>query len=119
MITPVLQGVHYRDVNLLYPQEYKGLGSSYTVMKYKVRLEKTEEGYAVWCLGLRGCCSQEASEKEALENIKDAIETYLVTIDELEKDKSTRLAEVQVRVQHLNESSGARHGLSAGPGIMG
>ena len=65
-------------------------------MKYKVRLEKTEEGYAVWCPGLPGCWSQGATEEEALENIKDAIETYLATIDELEKDKATRLVEVRV-----------------------
>lgn len=63
-------------------------------MKYRVRLEKTEEGYAVWCLGLPGCWSQGATEEEALENIKDAIETYLATVEELVKDKVTRLVEV-------------------------
>ena len=65
-------------------------------MKYKVNLKKTDEGYAVWCPGLPGCWSQGASEEEALENIKDAIETYLVTINELVKDKETRLVEVMV-----------------------
>jgi len=61
---------------------------------YKVRLEKTEEGYAVWCPGLPGCWSQGDTEEEALENIKDAIETYLATIDDLERDKETRLVEI-------------------------
>lgn len=65
-------------------------------MKYRVKLEKTEEGYAVWCPGLPGCWSQGATEEEALENIKDAIETYLATVEELVKDKDTRLVEVPV-----------------------
>lgn len=64
------------------------------MMKYKVRLEKTDEGYAVWCPGLPGCWSQGKTEKEALENIKDAIETYLATVEELEKGKPYRVVEV-------------------------
>ncbi len=63
-------------------------------MKYKVKLEKTDEGYAVWCPGLPGCWSQGKTEEEALENIKDAIEMYLDTVEELTKDKTTRLVEV-------------------------
>ena len=63
-------------------------------MKYMVKLEKTDEGYSVWCPGLPGCWSQGATEEEALENIKDAIETYLATVEELLKDKTTRLVEV-------------------------
>ncbi|GAB4545835.1 MAG: type II toxin-antitoxin system HicB family antitoxin [Anaerolineales bacterium] len=65
-------------------------------MKYKIRLEKTDEGYAVWCPGLPGCWSQGDTESEALENIKDAIKTYLETIEILMKDKQTRLVEVPV-----------------------
>jgi len=65
-------------------------------VKYKVNLEKTDEGYAVWCPGLPGCWSQGATEKEALENIKDAIETYLATVEELVKGEATRLIEVPV-----------------------
>jgi predicted RNase H-like HicB family nuclease len=65
-------------------------------MKYRVKLERTDEGYAVWCPGLPGCWSQGATEEEALENIKDAIETYLATVEELVKDKDTRLVEVPV-----------------------
>lgn len=45
-------------------------------MRYKVNLKKTEEGYSVWVPGLPGCWSQGATEEEALENIKDAIESY-------------------------------------------
>lgn len=66
------------------------------MMKYRVSLEKTEEGYAVWCPGLPGCWSQGATEAEALENISDAISTYLATVEELSKDRMTRLVEVPV-----------------------
>jgi len=52
-------------------------------MKYSVRLEQTEEGYAVWCPGLPGCWSQGTTENEALENIKDAIMTYIATVEDL------------------------------------
>jgi len=65
-------------------------------VKYRVKLERTDEGYAVWCPGLPGCWSQGATEEEALENIKDAIETYLATVQELTKDETTRLVEVPV-----------------------
>jgi predicted RNase H-like HicB family nuclease len=65
-------------------------------VKYRVKLEKTDEGYAVWCPGLPGCWSQGATEEEALENIKDAIETYLATVEDLTKDETVRLVEVPV-----------------------
>jgi predicted RNase H-like HicB family nuclease len=63
-------------------------------MKYSVALEKTDEGYSVWCPGLPGCWSQGATEEEALENIKDAIEVWLETAEELAKDKKHHLVEV-------------------------
>ncbi|MFE1745071.1 type II toxin-antitoxin system HicB family antitoxin [Coleofasciculus sp. H7-2] len=63
-------------------------------MRYKVQLHKTEEGYAVWCPSLPGCWSQGETEDEALENIKDAIQVYLDTVDELAKDSEFRYVEV-------------------------
>ncbi|HWP90978.1 MAG TPA: type II toxin-antitoxin system HicB family antitoxin [Thermodesulfobacteriota bacterium] len=51
-------------------------------MRYKVNLKETEEGYAVWCPGLPGCWSQGQTEDEAQENIKDAIQSYLQTLEE-------------------------------------
>jgi len=48
-------------------------------MKYKIQLEKTEEGFAVWCPDLPGCWSQGKTKEEALKNIEDAIKTYLET----------------------------------------
>ncbi|MBK9006989.1 MAG: type II toxin-antitoxin system HicB family antitoxin [Anaerolineae bacterium] len=65
-------------------------------MKYKIRLEETDEGFAVWVPGFPGCWSQGETELEAIENIKDAIQTYLETIDILNRDKETRLVEVPV-----------------------
>lgn len=58
-------------------------------MQYTVRLEKTEEGYAVWCPGLPGCWSQGDTEENAIENIKDAIMTYLATVEDINKGKMT------------------------------
>jgi predicted RNase H-like HicB family nuclease len=63
-------------------------------VKYRVNLEKTDEGYAVWCPGLPGCWSQGATEEDALANIRDAIETYLLTVEDLNQGKITRLVEV-------------------------
>ena len=63
-------------------------------MRYKVTLKKTDEGYVVWVPGLPGCWSQGQTEKEALENIKDAIEAYLETVHELSKGKRSRYVEV-------------------------
>jgi predicted RNase H-like HicB family nuclease len=57
-------------------------------MKYKVSLKKTEDGYAVWVPGLPGCWSQGKREEEALEKIKDAIQAYLETVEELSKGVS-------------------------------
>jgi predicted RNase H-like HicB family nuclease len=65
-------------------------------MKYSVRLEQTEEGYAVWCPGLPGCWSQGTTENEALENIKDAIMTYIVTVEDLVAGRTVRQVEVPV-----------------------
>ncbi len=63
-------------------------------MKYKVNLQETSEGYAVWVPGLPGCWSQGKTEKEALENIKDALRGYLETVEELSKDKQSCYVEV-------------------------
>ncbi len=63
-------------------------------MRYRVNLKKTEEGYSVWVPGLPGCWSQGETEKEAMENIKDAIKVYLETAEELSKKEESRYVEV-------------------------
>ncbi|HYY41455.1 MAG TPA: type II toxin-antitoxin system HicB family antitoxin [Pyrinomonadaceae bacterium] len=65
-------------------------------MNYKVRLEKSEEGYSVSCPGLPGCWSQGATEEEALANIRDAIQEYLAALDELMQGADVREVEVTV-----------------------
>ncbi len=52
-------------------------------MRYKVHLKKTEDGYAIWCLNLPSCWSQGDTEEEALVNIKDAIQIYLETREQV------------------------------------
>jgi predicted RNase H-like HicB family nuclease len=63
-------------------------------MKYKIVLQKTDEGYSVSCPGLPGCWSQGGTEFEALENIRDAIAEYLGAIKESFKDADIREVEV-------------------------
>ncbi len=60
-------------------------------MLYKVNIKKTDEGYAVWVPGLPGCWSQGETEDEALINIRDAIKSYLETVEELNKDEESRM----------------------------
>ncbi len=63
-------------------------------MTYKVALRKTEEGYSVPCPGLPGCWSQGASEVEAIENIRIAIEEYLDVVAERIADSEIREVEI-------------------------
>jgi predicted RNase H-like HicB family nuclease len=56
-------------------------------MSYKVNFKKTDEGYSVWTSDLPGCWSQGQTEKEALENIRDAIEACLATAVELSQGR--------------------------------
>jgi predicted RNase H-like HicB family nuclease len=63
-------------------------------MKYKIALQKSEEGYSVSVPGLPGCWSQGVTEEEALENIQDAIHEYLAARDELLRDAVVREVDV-------------------------
>ena len=63
-------------------------------MRYKVVLQRSEEGYSLSCPGLPGCWSQGATEREALENIQDAIHEYLSARDELIREGIIREVEV-------------------------
>jgi predicted RNase H-like HicB family nuclease len=53
-------------------------------MRYRVVLHESDEGFAVSCPELPGCWSQGASEAEAMENIRSAIEEYLDVKAELQ-----------------------------------
>ena len=63
-------------------------------MKYKVVLHESEEGYAVSCPALPGCWSQGETEEEAVENIQDAIQEYLLAVDSLVQEGHVREVEV-------------------------
>jgi len=65
-------------------------------MRYKVALQKSDEGFSVSCPGLPGCWSQGATEQEALENIQDSIREYLAAVEESLKNDEVREVEVTV-----------------------
>lgn len=66
------------------------------MVRYKVVLEQSDEGFAVSVPGLPGCHSQGVTEDEALENITDAIQEYLGVVAELNRGKVVREVEVEV-----------------------
>jgi predicted RNase H-like HicB family nuclease len=53
-------------------------------MKFQVVIEEDFEdgGYIIHCPALKGCWSQGDTMEEALENIKEAIVRYLITLNE-------------------------------------
>ena len=65
-------------------------------MKYKVILERSEEGVAASVPGLPGCWSKGESEAEALGSIRLAIAEYLEVVNELTRDAEVREVEVSV-----------------------
>ena len=65
-------------------------------MKYKIVLQKSEEGYSVSCPGLPGCWSQGETEEEAIANMQVAIQEYLAAIEESIDKADVREIEVSV-----------------------
>jgi predicted RNase H-like HicB family nuclease len=66
------------------------------ISRYRVALLASEEGFAVSCPGLPGCWSQGATEAEALDNIRDAIQEYLAAAAESLPESNMREVEVSV-----------------------
>ena len=66
------------------------------LMKYKVKLERSEEGVAASVPGLPGCWSQGETEEEAMKNIEDAIREYLDVIAEQLEGADVREIEIAV-----------------------
>ena len=66
-------------------------------MRYLVVIHRSKYGYDIHVPALPGCHSQGETQKEALENIKDAILTYL----EMEKEelKGAMVREVEVALR--------------------
>jgi predicted RNase H-like HicB family nuclease len=73
-------------------------------MSYKLNIiiEKDKYGYYGYCPELDGCQTQGNTVDETLENIKEAIELYIETLDEEEKKeilaKDIILASYEVKV---------------------
>ena len=65
-------------------------------MKYRIALLRSDEGYSVSVPGLPGCWSQGATEQEAVQNIRVAIQEYLAARDELLQGATIREIEVAV-----------------------
>ena len=65
-------------------------------MKYRVRLQRTDEGFAVSVPGLPGCWSQGSTEEEALRNVADAIREYLAVVNDQLGSDDVREIEVAV-----------------------
>ena len=56
--------------------------------KASVVIEKDEHGFCAWCPELKGCHSQGRSLDEAIANIREAIELYLETLTEEERQSA-------------------------------
>jgi predicted RNase H-like HicB family nuclease len=67
-------------------------------MQYPITLVESEEGFAVWCDDLPGCCSQGETRAEALENIRIAIKEWLSTQLEIEKTFGVKIEHELVTV---------------------
>lgn len=65
-------------------------------LDYPVILRQSEEGYAIGCPALPGCWSQGATEEEALQNIRIAIQEYLGVLQESLKGEDVRSVTVTV-----------------------
>jgi len=63
-------------------------------MRYRIAIQRSEEGYSVSVPGLPGCWSQGATEAEAIENIRDAIREYLAVVEEQLRGLDVREIEV-------------------------
>lgn len=90
-------------------------------MKFKVVLYETEEGFAVFCPGLRGCVSQGDTREKALENIQSGIREYLEAVwivfkrdmkKDLEEndDLTVSLGEVEVDIRGVEEAEAEEAG---------
>ena len=67
-------------------------------MNYRITLVESEEGWAVWCDDLLGCCSQGTTRVEAEENIREAIREYLAVEPEMKDSPGARVYREMVSV---------------------
>ena len=66
------------------------------VKKFDVIVEKDECGWFIGSVpALPGCYSQGKTEKELLENIKEAIELHLETLEEVQKEQESKFVAIK------------------------
>lgn len=63
-------------------------------MRYRILLHQSEEGFDASVPGLPGCHSSGATEREAVANIRTAIEEYLAVVESETEGKNVREIEV-------------------------
>jgi predicted RNase H-like HicB family nuclease len=67
-------------------------------MNYRITLVQSEEGWAVWCDDLPGCCSQGTTREEAVDNIRGAIRECLDAQPAIEMQFGTRILHEEITV---------------------
>lgn len=65
-------------------------------MKYRVVLSRSGEGLSVSVPGLPGCWAQGETEVDALENVRYAIQEYLLVVATLTEGADVREVEVSL-----------------------
>ena len=73
-----------------------GLVTIRLMAEFLIEVHTSEHGYDVSCPTLQGCHSQGATEQEAIENIRDAIQEYLGALRDLKGDR--KLVKIDVAV---------------------
>ncbi len=64
--------------------------------EFLIVIHKSKYGYDVSCPTLQGCHSQGETEEEAIENIRDAIRSYLAALKKLKRRETLKKIEVAV-----------------------
>ena len=64
------------------------------LVRYKIALHQSDEGFSVSASGLPGCWSQGKTEAEALANFEAAIREYVGVVEDLLEDAEIRKIEL-------------------------
>ncbi|MBW4491577.1 MAG: type II toxin-antitoxin system HicB family antitoxin [Oscillatoria princeps RMCB-10] len=67
--------------------------------KLSIIIEKDEDGYYAYCPDLKGCQTQGDSLEEVTANIKEAVELYLETLSDEEKQALLNKEKISPRSQ--------------------
>ena len=66
------------------------------LLKYRIAIHQSDEGYSASVPGLPRCGSQGVTEQEALDNIREAIREYMLVVDEHLRGQDVREFEITV-----------------------